>query len=148
MLTGLLFGQERTQYSGIERNDIFQEYNEQPHEGDPIVLFNSGFQHLNTIRNRDGDLYLRFYVRHTWDENQWFSDWKKTGKSICESYIMKSDSRIYEKKIINPNWVFTAFKKIELDRDIRYLTKLVSVLALEIWLRVFITKELNANKKL
>jgi len=25
---------------------------------------------------------------------------------------------------------------------------LVSVLALEIWLRVFITKELNANKKL
>ena len=51
-------------------------------------------------------------------------------------------------KIINPNWVFTAFKKIELDRDIRYLTKLVSVLGLEIWLRVFVTKELNANKKL
>ncbi len=40
------------------------------------------------------------------------------------------------------------FKKIELDRDIRYLTKLVSVLGLEIWLRVFVTKELNANKKL
>ena len=69
MLTGLLFGQERTQYSGIERNDIFQEYNEQPHEGDPTVLFNSGFQHLNTIRNRDGDLYLRYAEMNNVDLN-------------------------------------------------------------------------------
>jgi len=110
----------------------------------------------NFLQNQ-GKLILRkiskrYNVKHI-DEKKGFSpdlftDWKKTGKSICESYILKSDSRIYEKKIINPNWVFTAFKKIELDRDIRYLTKLVSVLALEIWLRVFITKELNANKKL
>ena len=110
----------------------------------------------NFLQNQ-GKLILRkiskrYNVKHI-DEKKGFSpdlftDWEKTGKSICESYIMKADSRIYEKKIINPNWVFTAFKKIELDRDIRYLTKLVSVLALEIWLRVFITKELNSNKKL
>ena len=46
------------------------------------------------------------------------------------------------------SWVLMAFKKIETDNDIRYLTKLVSVLALEIWLRVFITKELTAKNKL
>ena len=113
-------------------------------------------QKYDILQNK-GKLLLRkiskrYNVKHI-DEKKGFSpdlftDWKKTGKSICESYIMKSDSRIYEKRIINPNWVVTAFKKIELDKDIRYLTKLVSVLGLEIWLRVFVTKELNANKKL
>ena len=124
-----------------------------------IISFAMGLpldQKYDILQNK-GKLLLRkiskrYNVKHI-DEKKGFSpdlftDWKKTGKSICESYIMKSDSRIYEKRIINPNWVFTAFKKIELDRDIRYLTKLVSVLGLEIWLRVFITKELNANKKL
>ena len=124
-----------------------------------IISFAMGLpldQKYNILQNK-GKLLLRkiskrYNVKHI-DEKKGFSpdlftDWKKTGKSICESYIMKSDSRIYEKRIINPNWVFTAFKKIELDKDIRYLTKLVSVLGLEIWLRVFITKELNANKKL
>ena len=124
-----------------------------------IISFAMGLpldQKYNMLQNQ-GKLLLRkiskrYGVKHI-DEKKGFSpdlfsDWKKTGKSICESYIMKSDSRIYEKKIINPNWVFTAFKKIETDNDIRYLTKLVSVLALEIWLRVFITKELNTNKKL
>ena len=124
-----------------------------------IISFAMGLplaQKYNILQNQ-GKLILRklskrYGVKHI-DEKKGFSpdlfsDWKKTGKSICESYIMKSDSRIYEKKIINPNWVLMAFKKIETDNDIRYLTKLVSVLALEIWLRVFITKELNANKKL
>ena len=124
-----------------------------------IISFAMGLpldQKYNMLQNQ-GKLLLRkiskrYGVKHI-DEKKGFSpdlfsDWKKTGKSICESYIMKSDSRIYEKKIINPNWVFTAFKKIETDNDIRYLTKLVSVLALEIWLRVFITKELTAKNKL
>ena len=124
-----------------------------------IISFAMGLpldQKYNMLQNQ-GKLLLRkiskrYGVKHI-DEKKGFSpdlfsDWKKTGKSICESYIMKSDSRIYEKKIINPNWVLMAFKKIETDNDIRYLTKLVSVLGLEIWLRVFITKELNANKKL
>ena len=124
-----------------------------------IISFAMGLpldQKYNIIQNQ-GKLILRklskrYGVKHI-DEKKGFSpdlfsDWKKTGKSICESYIMKSDSRIYEKKIINPNWVLMAFKKIETDNDIRYLTKLVSVLALEIWLRVFITKELTAKNKL
>ena len=124
-----------------------------------IISFAMGLpldQKYNMLQNQ-GKLLLRkiskrYGVKHI-DEKKGFSpdlfsDWKKTGKSICESYIMKSDSRIYEKKIINPNWVLMAFKKIETDNDIRYLTKLVSVLALEIWLRVFITKELTAKNKL
>jgi len=124
-----------------------------------IISFAMGLplaQKYNILQNQ-GKLILRklskrYGVKHI-DEKKGFSpdlfsDWKKTGKSICESYIMKSDSRIYEKKIINPNWVLMAFKKIETDNDIRYLTKLVSVLALEIWLRVFITKELTAKNKL
>ena len=124
-----------------------------------IISFAMGLplaQKYNILQNQ-GKLILRklskrYGVKHI-DEKKGFSpdlfsDWKKTGKSICESYIMKSDSRIYEKKIINPNWVLMAFKKIETDNDIRYLTKLVSVLALEVWLRVFITKELTAKNKL
>ncbi|SVC29112.1 uncharacterized protein METZ01_LOCUS281966, partial [marine metagenome] len=76
--TGFLFGQEWTQYSGIERNDIFQEYNEQPHEGDPTVLFNSGFQHLNTIRTQRDVWLLLSLSTQNWEDSVWVNDYQNT----------------------------------------------------------------------
>ena len=51
-------------------------------------------------------------------------------------------------KIINHNWVIRSFEKVENDGDIRYLNRLISILALEIWYRLFITKEISSSKKL
>jgi len=77
-----------------------------------------------------------------------FFDWKKHGKDICNSYIMKKDCYIFQKKLINYNWVLRAFERIENDGDIRYLNRLISILALEIWYRIFIVKDMNWSKKL
>ena len=75
-------------------------------------------------------------------------DWKKHGREICNQYILKKDSYIFQKKIINYNWVLRSYEKVENDGDIRYLNRLVSILALEIWYRIFISKEMNPKKKL
>jgi len=109
------------------------------------------------IKQNRGKLVIRkiakrLGVEHL-DEKHGFSpglylDWKKKGKKICESYLLESDSNIYSQKIINHNWVIRSFEKVENDGDIRYLNRLISILALEIWYRLFITKEISSSKKL
>ena len=92
-----------------------------------------GVKHLNEKRGFSPGLYF---------------DWKKKGKKICESYLLDPDSNIFTQKIINHNWVIRSFEKVENDGDIRYLNRLISILALEIWYRLFITKEISSSKKL
>jgi len=75
----------------------------------------------------------------------WF-DWKNYGKKICETYLLNRDSKIYREKIINPNWVVRTFEKVNDDGDIRYLNRLISVLALEIWYNIFITKDMMGDE--
>ena len=41
-----------------------------------------------------------------------------------------------------------AFEKAEYDGDIRYINRLISILALEIWYQIFISKTMNPQKKL
>lgn len=77
----------------------------------------------------------------------WF-DWKRHGKKICEKYILSKDAYIFDKGLINSNWVIRAYERVEYDGDIRYLNRLISILSLEIWYRMFISKEMTANKKL
>ena len=73
-------------------------------------------------------------------------DWNDHGRTICQKYILKQDSYIFRKKIINYDWMLRAFEKVENDGDIRYLNKMISLLALEIWIRIFISKEMNLKK--
>jgi asparagine synthase (glutamine-hydrolysing) len=94
----------------------------------------------------------RLHVKHI-EEKKGFSpglllDWQKNGKSIAESFLLNKTSQIYTKNIINYDWVVNAFEKVEFDGDIRYLNRLISILALEIWIKIFITHELKSNSKL
>lgn len=94
----------------------------------------------------------RLDVKHI-EEKKGFSpslylDWQKNGKTIAESFLLNKKSQIYKKNIINYDWVVNAFEKVEFDGDIRYLNRLISILALEIWIKIFITHELKSNSKL
>ena len=94
----------------------------------------------------------RFDVKHI-EEKKGFSpsllfDWQNNGKIITESFLLNKTSQIYAKKIINFDWVVKAFEKVEFDGDVRYLNRLISILALEIWIRIFITHELKSSSKL
>lgn len=107
--------------------------------------------------NQKGKLVLRKIAKRLGidhiDEKKGFSpdlmiDWNNRGKRICEKYILDENSNIFQKKLIRYNWVLKALEKIEDDGDIRYLNRIISILALEIWYRVFISKQISPNDKL
>ena len=108
-------------------------------------------------KNNKGKLVLRVIskrlgINHI-EEKKGFSpsllfDWQKNGKEICQSFLLNKNSQIYKKNLINYDWVVKAFDKVEFDGDIRYLNRLISILALEIWVKIFVTNELKSTKKL
>ena len=108
-------------------------------------------------KTKKGKLVLRkiskrLEINHI-DDKHGFSpsilfDWKKNGRGICHSYIMQKDSNIFQQKLINYDWVLDAVEKVENNGDIRYLNRIISILALEIWYRIFISKEMKSSKKL
>ena len=73
-----LMGNHWTQHSGVEINDIFEETNEQPPEGDPEILNNSLFQHLNARTNQREQWYLYSQTYQDWDGTQWVNDYQYT----------------------------------------------------------------------
>jgi len=87
------------------------------------------------------------------DDKQGFSpglieDWFNNGREICQNILKDKKSHVYSKKIIDFNWVTKAMEKIDNDGDIRYLHRITSILALEIWFKVSIYKDLKTSQKL
>jgi len=70
--------------------------------------------------------------------------WNSTAQTIFLHYFDKS--RLIEDKILSSDWIKKYSNKSNLDA--RYVNKLLGILALEIWYRLFITKDLNPNEKL
>ena len=67
--------------------------------------------------------------------------WKTFGYKICKNYL--DESRIGKENWINQNWI-----KKYIDSDclnINYINKFLGLLALEIWYRLFITKEIKPD---
>ena len=73
-----------------------------------------------------------------------FNLWNRYGKEIFLHYFDKS--RLVEDKIINSDWIDKHISKNDLDT--RYINKFLGILALEIWYRLLVTKEMNENEKL
>ena len=109
------------------------------------------------IKENKGKITLRkissrLGVKHI-DEKRGFSpnilfDWKKNGQRICESILLEKNCNIYKKQLINHDWVLRSFEKISNDGDIRYMNRMISILALELWFKIFVTEEIKPNKKL
>jgi asparagine synthase (glutamine-hydrolysing) len=76
--------------------------------------------------------------------------WKKNAKEILTRYV-NSDSEIVKNKLINEKWVTSTYRKLREDNselNIRYTNKMLSVLALEIWYRLFVSKSMTKKYKL
>ena len=67
--------------------------------------------------------------------------WKSYGYDLCDYYL--SDARIVQSKLINKDWIEKHFDKNNID--VRYVNKFLGLLALEIWYRLFITKEMKST---
>ena len=70
--------------------------------------------------------------------------WNSIGKELCELYL--DNARIIEDGWINKEWISSHITKSDLD--VKYVNKFLGLLSLEIWYRLFITKEMNAKTKL
>ena len=70
--------------------------------------------------------------------------WKSHGYDLCDYYL--SDARIVQFKWINKDWIQKHFRKNDLD--IRYVNKFLGILALEVWYRLFVTKEMKSTTEL
>jgi len=70
--------------------------------------------------------------------------WKKYGRRLCEKYLI--GGYIVENNIINSNWIECYISKENLE--IKYINKFLGLLAVEIWYRLFITKDLDSNTTL
>ena len=70
--------------------------------------------------------------------------WNSYAQKIFLNHFDKS--RLIEDKILNSDWIQKY--SIKSNLDVRYVNKLLGILALEIWYRLFITKDLNPNEKL
>jgi len=70
--------------------------------------------------------------------------WNSIGKELCHSYL--DNARIVEDGWINKEWISSHITKSDLD--VKYVNKFLGLLSLEIWYRLFVTKELNSSTKL
>ena len=70
--------------------------------------------------------------------------WRSYGYDLCDYYL--SNARTVQSKWINKDWIQKHFDKNNID--IRYVNKFLGLLALEIWYRLFITKEMKATNTL
>ena len=70
--------------------------------------------------------------------------WKSYGHNLCKEFL--DDSRIVKDSWINNDWI----KKYidNQDLDVKYVNKFLGLLALEIWYRLFVTKEMSSNSTL
>jgi asparagine synthase (glutamine-hydrolysing) len=68
--------------------------------------------------------------------------WIKYGKEIVTSNLERA--RIFEDKIINVDWYFKSLYRIDEDKfDVRDISKMLQVLSLEIWYKLFVTSEIT-----
>jgi len=124
--------EELLQFSCILRND--QKYDFKSNRG-KIILVN--------LLEKYNLKYLTSIQKQGFSVNT-FNLWNRYGKEIFLHYFDKS--RLVEDKIINPDWIDRHISKNDLDT--RYINKFLGILALEIWYRLLVTKEMNENEKL
>ena len=70
--------------------------------------------------------------------------WELYGKSICTEYLL--DSSVVSDGWINKKWITSHINRSDLD--VRYINKFLGLLAFEIWYRLFVTRDMNANTRL
>ena len=70
--------------------------------------------------------------------------WNKYGFDVCSKFLKSSN--IVSLGLINSFWIEKYLKK-SID-DVRYINKFYGLLALEIWIKIFLTKDLSPNQNL
>lgn len=69
--------------------------------------------------------------------------WDSSGRETVTTLLDKG--RIFEDKLIDKNWYLKALRRIDENNDLRYISKMLQILSLEVWYRIFVTTEMNPS---
>lgn len=69
--------------------------------------------------------------------------WNSSGKEMVTTILDKG--RIFEDSLIDKNWYSKSLTRIDENLDLRYISKLLQILSLEVWYRIFVTTEMNPS---
>lgn len=72
--------------------------------------------------------------------------WSSNAKEIVTSTL--SDASIFRDKVISHEFYDRSIKKIDETYDVRYISKMLQLLSLEIWYKMFITFEVSSKYSL
>ena len=72
--------------------------------------------------------------------------WSTNGKEIVTSTL--SNASVFRDKIISREFYERSIKKIEETGEVRYISKMLQLLSLEIWYKTFITFEVSSKYSL
>jgi asparagine synthase (glutamine-hydrolysing) len=72
--------------------------------------------------------------------------WSSNAKEIVTSSL--SDASIFRDKVISREFYDRSIKKIDETYDVRYISKMLQLLSLEIWYKMFITFEVSSKYSL
>ncbi|MEO9319771.1 MAG: asparagine synthase C-terminal domain-containing protein [Nitrososphaera sp.] len=78
------------------------------------------------------------------------SMWKKYGRKTVDMYV-NGKSEVVKNGLISGRWVDKTMRSLQpesLELNPRYINKMLSVLALEIWYRIFVSKTMKVSQKL
>ena len=70
--------------------------------------------------------------------------WRSYGHDLCKEFL--DNSRVVKDGWINKDWVLKHIDNSDLD--VKYINKFLGLLALEIWFRIFVTKEMSGHESL
>ena len=66
--------------------------------------------------------------------------WESRGYRLCEEYL--TDARVVDAGWINGAWICENLKR---SQDVSHVNKFLGLLALEVWYRMFVTKDLDSD---
>jgi asparagine synthase (glutamine-hydrolysing) len=69
--------------------------------------------------------------------------WNTGGRETVTTLLDKG--RIFEDSLIDKDWYFRSLKRINENLDLRYISKLLQILSLEVWYRIFVSSEMNPS---
>jgi asparagine synthase (glutamine-hydrolysing) len=73
--------------------------------------------------------------------------WKNTGSEIASRYV-NGDSETIRAGVISGRWVQKTMKKLADKPDVRYVNKMLGILALEVWWRLFVSRTIKPHERL
>jgi asparagine synthase (glutamine-hydrolysing) len=73
--------------------------------------------------------------------------WDRNSREIASRYV-NSDSDVVRAGVIRKEWVEKTHASLKGEPDVRYVNKMLGILALEVWWRMFVSKNMRKRERL